>query len=175
MLGLLHTPRSGYELKARFREGAAYFWNADLSQIYRTLQRLEAKGWTRSGMEPSEAGPDRRAYTRTAEGAAALHEWLSRDPIEPTVRLPYVAQLFFLSELGDLDRTRTFLEDLRAAFEQRLAALESIDFDMRGTDDRDFHVLLTLRLGIATARARLEWCREALRQVGRRRRKESVA
>jgi DNA-binding PadR family transcriptional regulator len=175
LLGLLLHPRSGYELKARFREGASHFWHADLSQIYRTLQRLEEKGWLTSGMEPSESGPDRRVYTRTASGAAALHDWLALDPIEPTPRLPYVAQLYFLSECGDLERTREFLRAAREQFQARVAALEAIDYEMRGTDDRAFHILLTLRLGIATARARLDWCNEALRQVGRRLRKDSVA
>ena len=174
LLGLLHSPRSGYDLKSRFREGAAHFWHADLSQIYRTLQRLEGKGWLKSGMEASETGPDRRMYTRTAKGGAALREWLALDPIEAAQRLPYVAQLYFMSELGDLARTRSFLRTAREEFQARVAALEAIDFDMRGTDDRKFHILLTLRLGLATARARLDWCNEALRQVGRRLRKDST-
>lgn len=169
LLGLLHTPRSGYELKAVFREGAAFFWDADLSQIYRTLQRMEAHGWLRSTRQASEAGPDRRVYARTEAGEAALDAWLRQDPIDPVVRLPYVAQLFFLGEAGDLDRTRAFLETLRGRFERRVAALEAIDSDFRGTDDRQFCVLLTLRLGLATARARLAWCRDALRRVAQRR------
>jgi len=168
LLGLLQAPRSGYELKAAFREGAAYFWDADLSQIYRTLQRLEAKGWLQSARKQSDAGPDRRVYERTAAGSAALRDWLREDPIDPVVRLPYVGQLFFLGEIGDLERTRRFLEALRDRFQRRLDALTAIDIAFRGTDDRQFHVLLALRLGLATARARLEWCRGALRRVARR-------
>jgi DNA-binding PadR family transcriptional regulator len=168
LLGLLRLPRSGYEIKARFVEGAAHFWAADLSQIYRTLQRMEEKGWLESSFEPSKSGPDRRVYTRTALGESELHAWLNEDPIQATVRLPYVGQLYFLSELDDFDRTLEFLRAAREQMRTRLAALEAIDSDLRGVDDRRFHILLTLRLGLATSRARLEWCNDAIRLTRRR-------
>ena len=51
LLGLLRSPKSGYELKAEFDVGVANFWPAELSQIYVTLKRLTKRGW--STIEPS--------------------------------------------------------------------------------------------------------------------------
>ena len=76
LLGLLRLPQSGYELKRRFLEGAAHFWAADQSQIYRTLQRMQDRGLLASELEASNSGPERRVYRRTAEGERALHSWL---------------------------------------------------------------------------------------------------
>ncbi len=41
LLGLLREPASGYDLKAYFDKSVRYFWAAELSQIYPTLQRME--------------------------------------------------------------------------------------------------------------------------------------
>tara|TARA_R110002126_G_scaffold33398_5_gene104723 strand:- start:7287 stop:7829 length:543 start_codon:yes stop_codon:yes gene_type:complete len=172
LLGLLFEPESGYALKQRFAEGATYFWDADQSQIYRTLSRMEDKGWLRSRLEPSEDGPDQRVYARTPQGRRAFEVWLREDPIQAPVRLPYVAQLFLLGELEDLERTVEFLTSLRTQLRQRRRALEGVasDFDVRSIED--FHADLALRLGLATARARTEWCDDALRRTRRAMRKE---
>lgn len=43
ILGLLsHAPQSGYDLNRAFNSSIVYFWYADQSQVYRTLDRLEA-------------------------------------------------------------------------------------------------------------------------------------
>ena len=44
LLGLLREPASGYDLKAYFDSSVRYFWAAELSQIYPTLQRMEKSG-----------------------------------------------------------------------------------------------------------------------------------
>ena len=45
ILGLLsHHPQSGYDLSRAFSSSVVHFWYADQSQVYRTLDRLEADG-----------------------------------------------------------------------------------------------------------------------------------
>ena len=74
LLGILHRPASGYQIKNDFDLVFSHFWSAELSQIYRTLKSLEKRGLLTSKTERSEKGPDRRIYRRTADGRSALLE-----------------------------------------------------------------------------------------------------
>jgi DNA-binding PadR family transcriptional regulator len=174
---MLRAPTSGYELKAAFDLTAKHFWPAELSQIYRTLKRLEKAGLVRSRTEPSERGPDRRVYRRTAAGRRALHRALAADPEFGDERLAYIAQLFFLFELEDLEATRACIEKVREKRARQLAAyrvitrerLAAFGGSVDDATDEEFHQYLTLDAGIAVARARLRWCDDAIKMIDRRR------
>ncbi|MHC5003575.1 MAG: PadR family transcriptional regulator [Planctomycetota bacterium] len=176
LLGLLREPLSGYGLKAEFDGTAGHFWPAELSQIYRTLKRLERDGLLASRAEPSDKGPDRRVYRRTAAGRAALKRWLAGEPQFNDERLAYIAQLFFMDELNSLDQT---LECIVANRRKRVAQLEayhrlarswseSFGGSLENATDEDFHRYLTLQAGIRVAEARLRWCDETAAQISKR-------
>src|SRR5947208_594799 len=173
LLGLLRSPKSGYELKDEFDAGVANFWPAELSQIYVTLKRLSKRGWLADRVEPSDKGPDRRVYKRTAAGCRALREWLAGEPQIGDERYSYIAQVYFLEEFGDLKTTLAFLAKLRERLARRLDALRAIE--RAGAEatpaypDRlpldDFHQQLTLQLGLDIRAARLAWCDASMRRV----------
>jgi len=173
LLGLLRTPRSGYDLKAEFDAGVAYFWPAELSQIYVTLKRLTQRGLLTDRVEPSERGPSRRVYHRTAAGRRALGAWLAGEPAIGDERFGYLAQLYFLEDLGDLQATLAFLTKLRERLAGRLDALRAID--RSGADARpeypdglpldEFHQQMTLQFGLEVGAVRLAWCEASIRRV----------
>jgi len=173
LLGLLRTPKSGYELKAEFDAGVANFWPAELSQIYVTLKRLTKRGWLRDHVEPSDKGPEKRVYQRTATGRRALFEWLVGEPQIGDERFSYIAQVYFLEELGTLEATLTFLSRLRERLARRLDALRATEhLWAKGSPDYpdqlphdEFHAQLTLQLGLDTAGVRLAWCDDSIRRV----------
>ena len=113
LLGLLHKPASGYDLKRAFEESIRHFWSAKLSQIYPTLDRLERAAHVRSKKVASAKGPDRRVFRRTAAGRRELLKWLRSGPQLGAERFAYVAQLAFMHELQDLKHTREFVEQLK--------------------------------------------------------------
>jgi DNA-binding PadR family transcriptional regulator len=170
LLGMLAKPASGYDLKTAFDEGARYFWSAELSQIYPTLQRLEKRGWLKSHTEPSAKGPARRVYRRTPQGTRALHEWLSGEPQLGAERFAYIAQLIFMGELHDARRTLDFLRRLRAKLAAFLEFLRGVlaDVDKDFPDgpgrmeDEAFHDWLCLRMGVQSVAAKVNWCDEAV-------------
>ena len=43
--------------------------------LYRTLRRLEANGYVKSGWNTEGSGPARRVYLLTADGERHLEEW----------------------------------------------------------------------------------------------------
>lgn len=72
LLLLREAPGHGYDLARRMaQEGFCY--SSAVGPIYRRLSALEKSGLVRSALELSaDAGPRRRIYELTAEGAHAL-------------------------------------------------------------------------------------------------------
>jgi PadR family transcriptional regulator, regulatory protein AphA len=180
LLGLLREPASGYDLKTLFDQRIHYFWAAELSQIYPTLQQLERKGLLRSRRAESKRGPGRRVYQTTPAGHRALREWLRDEVGLGSDRVPYLARLYMMDDLGDLQGTLEYLARLRDQFAHNLSALEAIE---RGWEQREeknpdslsprlFHTFLTLRNGVCMLGARVKWCDESIRRVRERMAKE---
>jgi PadR family transcriptional regulator AphA len=176
LLGLLRTPSTGYQLKQAFDTIFSHMWAAELSQIYRTLKRLEREGCLKSRAEPSDKGPERRKYEITAKGRKRLHAWLASGPQIGDERHAHVAQLFFLGELRDFRTTQAFLETLLQKYERRVAALKGMESSWRSADpaypDRlepeAFHSALTLQMGIQRTEALLRWAEQSLTRVRKR-------
>ncbi|GAA2934797.1 PadR family transcriptional regulator [Streptomyces enissocaesilis] len=81
LVSLLEKPGSGYELARRFDRSIGYFWTATHQQIYRVLKRMEGDGWIDVREMPQQTRPDKKEYSVTALGRAALSQWL-HEPIE---------------------------------------------------------------------------------------------
>jgi DNA-binding PadR family transcriptional regulator len=177
LLGLLGEPRSGYDLKRDFDGVFSHFWAAEQSQIYRTLKSMQERGLVESSEAPSDKGPPRRLYRRTEPGRRQLLAWLAGRPEIPTLRFPYLAQLFFMGDARSLARTERWLAEMVEECEARLQALREIEAQWAEDDptfpdlesDEDFHAHLVLRHGLARARAAHEWARESLERTRRRR------
>lgn len=170
LLALLNQPASGYDLKKEFERGARHYWAADLAQIYPTLKKLESKGLLSSSPAGSDKGPPRRVYTRTVDGREELLSWLRQGPVMGKQRLPYLAQLEHLYELGDLNATFNFVTELRshfAAFHRFLSEV-ALD-DVTDMNDALFHEHLTLDFGVTGLAARVAWCDRTLERISERR------
>lgn len=113
-------PSSGYQLKKWLdHDGVAIRANADVSQIYRSLHKLEEQGLLRHELTPSSDGPDAKYYYVTGAGAAHLHS-LTERPYRPPARWQepdFIAQLLLLGPLTParvidmIDRELTFRRD----------------------------------------------------------------
>jgi PadR family transcriptional regulator, regulatory protein AphA len=175
ILGFLSGgPITGYDLKTRcFDEAAGHLWTADQAQVYRTLERLEDRGLARSKLVPQRGKPDRRLYTISAPGRAALAEWLRRpDEIAPS-RDPFLLHLFFSGALPD----DALLELLAHAREGHQLRLEHLRSDVtRDVDEwaastgrvRDGEVRrLALGASLAVTRATIDWLDDCIDRVRR--------
>lgn len=172
LLGLLEEPASGYDLGRRFEATVGVFWKAELSQVYATLHRLEDEGLAESHHAPPRGGPQRRVYERTERGRRELERWLREDPEPVRRRIPYLAQLFFLGQLGDRGRAARFLRHLRDQFRSerdQLLAVAGDEADVAATWDSDLSALtarMVLDAGLAANAARIAWCEASLGRLG---------
>lgn len=177
LLGILRKPGSGYEIKAAFDQVFNHFWQAQQSQIYRTLKRLEAQGCLVSRIEPSDQGPDRRVYRITDKGRAKLREWLAGAPMVGEDRHTYLAQVFFMDELGDTAQTLRFFRELKDLLAERRETLKAIERHWSSEDSRypdfphedaEFYPQLTLDLGIMKTRTLVQWADRCIRRLEKR-------
>jgi PadR family transcriptional regulator AphA len=173
LLGLLREPASGFDLKKVFDDRIGYFWSAELSQIYPTLGRLEKRGWLRGRDAAAKRGRGRRVWRITASGRRALADWLAGAPVIGDERFPYLAQIYLMDELNDLDKTLRFFFRLRDHFAQKLESLRRLERSWNEADSRypdalplpDFHVQLTLRKGLLSLETHVEWCDECIARL----------
>jgi DNA-binding PadR family transcriptional regulator len=160
LLGLLERqPSHGYDLK---RDYDTYFGRGKalpFGQVYSTLARLARDGKVVVGELEPGAGPDRKRYVITEQGATEVGAWLG-EPVEPephlqTVLFSKVVLALMLGRPAD-----QFLDAQRAAHLQRMRELterrRSADLvDALLADHGLFHLEADLRWIDVTA-ARLD-------------------
>ena len=97
ILGFLQgADLSGYDLKTRcFDHEAAHFWTADQAQVYRTLDRLEARGDVTVTPKRQRNKPDRKVYSITGDGRDRLRTWAEEPHPLPPYRDPFLIQVRF--------------------------------------------------------------------------------
>jgi PadR family transcriptional regulator AphA len=164
LLGLLcHEPMTGYELNATIQSTVGHFWQESFGQLYPTLKDLHARGLV--SMSASAAGGrDRKVYTITDDGRAALFRWLAEPPQPSVVRSELLLKVF-LASLGGVDDLRPHLEAaVRAANAQitHLTAVRAAVDAEPATEHQRRCWLLTVDLGLRSAEATRAWAERAL-------------
>lgn len=176
LLGMLHEPASGYDLKNEFSASLGHFWAANLSQIYPLLSRMEEEGWLRATTATSDKGPPRKVYKRTASGTKELVGWLAEGPHVTEERRHYLAQVYFLSAHGDPDKALKFMRSLHELMQKKLEALQAAESHWREQDpnypdklpDEYFYPQMTLELGLKVFAANVEWCERCIARIEKR-------
>ncbi len=169
ILGLLETfgQMSGYDLKQHFSATVSNIWEADLSQIYRSLDRLEVELFVASTPDPT-SGRGRKIYAITDNGRAHLHEWVQQDLQLEVIRNPALLQIFF-SRHTPPERFRQQILDYRQKFIELASNYDQIetmliDLIAKGWENAFFQHL-TLLLGKHYTRSTIEWCDEVLARL----------
>lgn len=123
----------GYELKRIVESDFAPNWKIDFAQLYRSLAKLHAQGFVQMHSIGREGGPERKQYSITPRGRAALEQWL-REPAagqnEFWVKLRLATRMGFNTEaLVEAERGR--MEQERRAHTERPSLRKTRSFDMR--------------------------------------------
>jgi DNA-binding PadR family transcriptional regulator len=162
---LVHVggPISGYDLRKLATSGVGYIWAPSKTQLYAVLARLVDRGLATRRDVAQRRRPDKQLYRASAAGRAAVRDWLARDETEADPdRSTFILKLFFGSQ-GDRTALRAQLAAFRDAYARRLDLYEQKARNR--TADGDDFTFLTLRYGIARARAAVDWADEALKEL----------
>lgn len=128
LLGLLrYSDMTGYELGKAFQDSLCFLWQAQSSQIYRELNKLEESGYLSSRIEFQADKPNKRIYSITENGKTELTAWLESsmpDEIMPT-RSEVLMRLFF-SAAKKPEAAIADLKHIEAAYRIYSAQLEQL-------------------------------------------------
>lgn len=96
ILGMLRKgPKSGYDMNKELSNVIHYFWEADISRIYRSLNEMKKKGWVEFETVVQEDSPNKKVYSLTDEGREELKRWLAEPGKSSGSHNPFLAQLHF--------------------------------------------------------------------------------
>jgi DNA-binding PadR family transcriptional regulator len=160
ILGMLSLgSMSGYDMKKFFRRNVGLFWNANFSQVYSQLHRLEREGLVRKTSVIQDGVPNKKVYTLTPEGQQELKEWLSGPLGTPDYRDEFQLKFFF-SHLLDEETIRAHLLELHEFIQGRLESLEKVTSGHKRALSPI--TLQGARYGVHYYKAYLDWIAETL-------------
>ncbi|NBD24039.1 PadR family transcriptional regulator [Paenibacillus glycinis] len=121
LLGMLaRKPCSGYELMKLLK----LFWQAQHSQIYPLLAKLEKEGLVTFELIGQTGKPDKKLYSITDSGIDALREWIrEQPPTDSTERDEFLIKIYAIG-LVDPEAGRDLFLERREALVARLHRLE---------------------------------------------------
>ncbi len=171
LAGLIHKPRSGYDLTKWMERETSHFFAIGHSSIYPALARLEREGLVRHEVVPSDQGPERKVYSITEVGCVALLAWAGEPAAERQVRDEQLVKALCYGFLPK-ERALAQLREEKANHEEKLALYEKFERGL-GAELREGRIsgeaylgtLLTLRRGIGVERSYVEWCEEAAKMI----------
>jgi PadR family transcriptional regulator AphA len=164
VLGLLSFgERSGYELKKAAEAGVGYVWTAAKSHVYGVLPRLVEGGYATTRRVTQERRPDKQVYRITAKGKRAFQEWLEAPIQERGSRSPFLLKVFF-GGLMSREALAAHIQRKRADVVRELEEYRKIEERVRD-DPRSYFGYVTLRWGLAQARAWIRWADGILREL----------
>ena len=163
MLGLLSFgPQSGYDLKQLADRSIRHFyWSPAKSQVYTELRRLKSLGLVEESFVEQESRPDKRVYAITSGGRAALADWLNDPSLEPTVYKSTTLMKMFFGASAEPDALVGQLESMVRECHEFTTMLEESARQCEAAGDAGVFTLLTIRAGLAHARADIEWAEAA--------------
>jgi len=182
LLGLLNDrPMAGYDLKRIFDDTIGFFWTAQMSQIYRELNKLEEKGLVKSEVESQEKRPNRKVYQLTKEGKETFLNWLNRfpDQLSQASRSQFLMRIFFSSriKLGELDFE---IKRYKKEKEEQLRYLNKVEQWIKDYSreekykDDIFYWNLIIKKGYMNVATGIEWADECLQLIEQKKRKKRL-
>jgi DNA-binding PadR family transcriptional regulator len=175
MAALLDGEASGYDLAKLFDAAVANFWMASPQQLYRELDRMAADGLVSARLVRQERRPDKRLFSLTDAGLAALAAFTAAPPRPGVVRDELLVQVQAV-DAGDATAVRAALAERMTWAEAKIARYERLRarlLDGRGEDDYLAEAdragpYLTLLRGLSFENENLRWCRHAVAVLDRR-------
>jgi len=163
ILGMIaQGPRSGYDIRKPFNESLSFFWSESYGQIYPALKEIVKEGYAEEQVEPNDPRK-KKLYRISAKGLEIFREWLSR-PVDPINYRDELLLKIFLASPQDHRAILSQIEREREELTSNLAKLREQEAQARrhyaGRTLPPW--ILTLRYGILSMEARLNWCEESV-------------
>jgi len=160
---LARQPSTGYELSARARRPLGYYWHAQHGQIYPELRKLLDAGLVRFDAAPGPGPREKKVYSPTEAGMAALRDWVVEPPEPEQARDNLLLKAYAAWTVGPPAAARLFAGQLAAhaerlrEYEDQLRRLEGRHGGPPPATHPEFGSYATLTYGIGRERYRIDW------------------
>jgi len=165
ILGMLRKKsKSGYDLKKELEFTIQYFWEADISRIYRSLSEMQKKGWVEFETVIQEDSPNKKVYSLTEAGRKELQTWLAEPGKSSGSNNPFLAQLHFSDAIpieAQLKVMETRLETLKEEIKELENRASNLNMPVPLPDDAlqrgVIREMFSLEYGIRKYQFEIEW------------------
>ncbi|MFD8720973.1 PadR family transcriptional regulator [Streptomyces sp. NPDC059629] len=176
MAALLEGEASGYDLAKGFDATVANFWTATPQQLYRELDRMEADGLVCARVVEQERRPNKRLFSLTDAGRAAVRAHTAEPPGRPAVVRDELLVKVQCADAGDIEAVRTAVAERMEWAAAKLARYERIRQRLLAGRSEEAYFAeadrigpyLTLLRGMSFERENLQWGDLALRRLEQR-------
>lgn len=169
ILGLLdQEPRTGYELTQDFAHEIGEFWQAQHSQIYPLLARMEEQGLITHSVEVAGTKLEKKRYSITTEGRSALSSWVGAPtPTMATTKDEFVLKLYFVQRADDARLPGMIREQIAIHQEwlDHLEARRQLLFGDENVPQDQFGHYLILDHALTREQQYLNWLDQQLTQL----------
>ena len=158
-----------------FKDSLNSFWHAQLSQIYRELNRMEEKGWVTSRSIIQNNRPNRRVYSITEDGRNAFNEWMNENndysALFENPHDPLLMRVFFgaNSPAVTLERLKSCRDMCIAGLEERAQNIQTNISNYKSTildsEEDSLYWQMTLDFGISQAKATVNWAQDCIEKL----------
>ena len=120
VLGFLnYGSMSGYDLAKAFSSSVQFFWNAQNSQIYLVLDKLEKQGFATHELVIQTDKPSKKLYSITDAGRTEFLRWLAapNESISVEFKSAFLMKVFFAGNRTPAENVamfKTFIDDCRS-------------------------------------------------------------
>jgi PadR family transcriptional regulator, regulatory protein AphA len=163
VLGVLSkAPSSGYDIRRQFTESLRYFWSESYGQIYPVLKEAVQLGYAVMQQDSTDSR-NKKLYRITPAGEECFRSWLA-EPVNPLNYRDELLLKVFFAKPEDQESIRTLFEREEAELVQAKEAYLEQERQLKlRMEEADYPMwVLTLRYGILSTEARLQWCRESI-------------
>lgn len=162
---------TGYEIDKGFNDSLNFFWQANTSQIYRELNKLEEVGLLKSEWILQSDKPNKRIYSITEEGKKELDKWLydMESSIDGTLimKSSFLMRIFFAGEINPekaIDTIKVFKKkcaERKVLMNMARSAIEAYQHEIDNAEKAEYWKL-TVLFGDEFFTAGLIWADKAL-------------
>lgn len=175
LAALLDGESSGYDLAKSFDASVANFWAATPQQLYRELDKLAADGLIEARVVQQERRPNKRLFSLTTAGRAAITAFTAAPPKPSTIRDELLIKVNAVDG-GDPGAVRTLVAERLRWSETKLERYERMRLRLLGGRDEDEYLAtgdrvgpyLTLLRGIAFEEENIRWAHRTLAVLDQR-------
>ncbi|MEU5432322.1 PadR family transcriptional regulator [Streptomyces sp. NPDC020719] len=175
LAALLEGEASGYDLAKGFDASVANFWMATPQQLYRELDRMESDGLIEARVVQQERRPNKRLFSLTDAGYAALRSFTAEPPRPSAIRDELLVKVQAV-DAGDAEAVRASIAERLEWARAKLARYDRLRtrlLDGRTEDDflagaERVGPYLTLMRGRAFEQENIRWAERALAVLERR-------